>query len=283
MNEAMIEEYKKREPEAFKEVMDSRLKALQDDTLFEYDAVKTGVDKDPDFIRDINRFRAGKMVDRIYEEVFLPTIPEVTDAEVKEYFDNHPHEFQEMERAEIFLVAFPDKKTAEDVRAKAQTGMDITEASNPYLQAFVEEMQKEGAPEEQPAPGEIPIAQLLSVTKEPLPEAGATAPEGGENPILEEIRPVVFKAKKGDLSELFELKDGRWAFFDYWEYYPFVQHTMDEEGVAEKAKDGAYREKMASPEVDRKCQAWFEELRKKHKIEVDEGALKMAYKKVQKL
>jgi hypothetical protein len=108
-------------------------------------------------------------------------------------------------------------------------------------------------------------------------------PEGGVSLIVDEIRPRVFESKKGDVSEVFKLKDGRWAFFRYVEYSPFVQHTLEEESYAEKANDGAYREKMASPEVDRKCQAWFEELRDKFNIEIDDGALKMAYKKVQKL
>ncbi|HUU56151.1 MAG TPA: peptidyl-prolyl cis-trans isomerase [bacterium] len=286
MSEGAVDEYKRKELAEFKKVMDSRLKALEDDALLEYDAVRTGADKEDDFIRDLNRFRAGKMVDRIYEEVFLPTIPAVTEGDVKEYFENHKPEFQEQERAEVYVVAFPDKAALEEVHAKVKAGGDVVAVSGEYMEKIVNAMIEAGQMDEEPPPGDMPMASLVPVNKEPAPTppGPATGPEGGgEAPILGELRPRVFKAKKGDLSDVFKLKDGRWAFFKYWEYYPFVQHTLDEEDIATSAKDGAHREKLASPEVDRRCQTWFNDLRAKHKIEIDDSALKMAYKKVQKL
>jgi peptidyl-prolyl cis-trans isomerase C len=285
MSENMVDEYKRKEPEAFKKFMDGRLKALEDDALLEYDAIRSGVEKDPDFIRDVNRFRAGKLVDRIYEDVFLPTIPQVTEGEIKEYFDNHKPEFQEQERADVYLVAFPDKAVVEEIHAKVAAGAEPVGVASEYVEKFMKAMSEKGKPEKEPAPEDVPVATLVTVNKEPAPTppGPATGPEGGESPVLAELRPLVFKAKKGDLSAVFKLKDGRWAFFKYWEYYPFVQHTLEEEEFASSAKDGAYREKLASPEVDRRCQTWFESLRDKHKIVVDDSALKMAYKKVQKL
>jgi hypothetical protein len=286
MSEGKADEFKRDEPEQFKKVMDDRLRALEDDALLEYDAVTSGVDKDEDFIRDLNRFRAGKMVDRIYEDVFLPTIPKVTEGEIAEYFENHKHEFQEQERADVYLVAFPDKATLEEVYAKAKAGGDVVAISGEYMEKIVNALAEAGKLDEEPAPGEVPIASLVSVNKEPppTPPGPTTAAEGqGEDPIVSELRARVFKVKKGEMSDVFKLKDGRWAFFKYWEYYPFVQHTLEEENIAQAARDGAEREKLASPEVDRRCQAWFDDLRAKHKIEIDDSALKMAYKKVQKL
>ena len=286
MSEGRVDEFKREEPKEFKKFMDDRLKALEDDALLEYDAVTTGVDKDEDFVRDLNRFRAGKMVDRIYEEVFLPTIPEVTEGEVKEYFENHKHEFQEQERADIYLVAFPDKALLEEAYDKVKAGGDVVIVSGEYMEALINEMAEAGKLEEEPAPGEVPVASLVSVNKEPppTPPGPTTAAEGqGENPVIAELRPRVFKLEKGGLSDVFKLKDGRYAFFKYWEHYPFVQHTLEEEDIAGQARDGAEREKLASPEVDRRCQAWFDDLRAKHTIEIDDSALKMAYKKVQKL
>lgn len=285
MSESAVDEYKRTEKEEFQKFMDDRLKALEDDALLEYEAINTGVDKEEDFVRDVNRFRAGKIVDRIYEEVFLPTIPKVTDGDVAEYFDNHKHEFQDQERADIYLVAFPDKAAAEEVYAKVKGGADVVAASGETMEKIVNAMAEAGELGDETPPEKMPVASLVTVNKEPppTPPGPTTSAEGGEAPLMAELRGHVFKLKKGDLSEVFKLKDGRWAFFKYWEYYPFVQHTLDEDIVAEQAKSGAEREKLASPEVDRRCQAWFNDLRGKHKIEIDEGALKMAYKKVQKL
>jgi peptidyl-prolyl cis-trans isomerase C len=284
MGEEMLEEYKSKEPEEFKRVMDDRLKALEDDALLELDSIQSGADKEGDFIRDLNRFRAGKMVDRIYDEVFVPTIPEIGEAEIKEYFENHKDEFQDLERADVEFVAMPKKAEAEAVRAKVMTGEDFMAAAGEYAEKYFAELEEKGEPGKEPPRAEMPMVDFFSVPREPVAVEAAppVGPEGG-SALVDEIRPRVFKAKKGDVSEVFKLKDGRYAFFRYVEHSPFVQHTLDEEEYYEKAEQGAYREKLASPEIDRKCQAWFEELRANFTIEIDDGALKMAYKKVQKL
>jgi hypothetical protein len=285
MGEEQVEEFKRKEPAGFKKAMDDRLKALENDALLEYDAVRSGVDKEADFVRDLNRFRAGKLVDRIYEDVFLPTVAEVTDAEVKEYYENHKDEFQELERAEVEIVAMPVKTDAEEIRAKVVAGGDLGEVAREYGDKYYAKLEKEGKLEEEPSPAELPGYDIIRVPRETgAGEPGMPpGPAGGAAGLVDELRPRVFKAKKGDLSEVFKLKDGRWAFFRYVEYYPFVQHTLDEEGRYDLAKGGAKREKLASPEIDRKCQAWFEELRLQYDVVIDKGALKMAYKKVQKL
>jgi hypothetical protein len=264
MSPQMVEEFRQKEPEEYKSVMDGRLEVLEGEALLEWDAIRSGANKEMDFIRDVGRFRAGKLVDRIYEEVFVPTIPEVTEGEIIEYFDNHKHEFQEPERAEVHLVVFPAKGDAEEVHTAVKAGGDIVALSGEKMEEYFQELDARGEmPEGQPAPQDTPVSTFVEVTKEPqdIPAAPG-GPEGGESPVVAELRPRVFKLTEGDLSGLFQLKDGRWAFFRYEAHYPFV---------------------MASPEVDRKCQAWFEELRNKHTIEIDDSALKMAFKKVQKL
>jgi len=285
MSPQMVEEFRKKEPEEYKKVMDSRLEALEGEALLEWDAVRSGADKELDFVRDLNRFRTGKLVDRIYEEVFVPKIPKVTEGEIKEYFESHKHEFQEPERAEIHFVAFPAKKDGEAVHTAVKAGGDIVALSGERMEQYFKELDARGEmPTGQPAPEDMPVSTFVEVIKEASAvPAGPAGPEGGENPIVAELRPRVFKLKEGDLSDLFQLKDGRWAFFRYENHFAFVQHTLDEELTYDQAKGSAYNEKMASPEVDRKCQAWFEELRAEHTVEIDEGALKMAFKKVQKL
>ena len=285
MSEETLDEFKGKEPEEFKKMMDGRLKALEDDALLEFDAIRSGADKEADFVRDLNRFRAGKMVDRIYDDVFVPTIPEVTVAEIQEYFENHKDEFQDLERADVEFIAMPKKEEAEGVRAKMVAGEDFMAAANEYSEKYFEAANETAEPGKEPPRSELPTVDFFSVPREPsAPDPTAPmGPEGGVAPVVDEIRPRVFGAKKGDVSEVFKLKDGRWAFFRYVEHTPFLQHTLEEESYYEVAEQGAYREKMASPEVDRKCQAWFEELRDKFNIEIDDGALKMAFKKVQKL
>jgi|GEM_PF-850109 len=285
VNENGIEEFRRKEPERYKTAMDDRLKKLENDALLEYDAIRSGVDKEGDFIRDVNRFRAGKLVDQFYDKVFVPTIPELTEGEVKEYYENHLQEFQDLERADVHLVAFPDKAEAETVRAEVAAGGDISALAGERVGKFWKALEEKGEMKEPPAPEKTPLSEIVMVYKEmEASKTGTgTGPGGGTAALAAEIRPRVFKAKKDDVSEVFKLKDGRWAFFKYVEYSPFVQHTLDEEEYRGMAESGARREKISSPEIDNKCKAWFGELRAKHEIDIDEGALKMAYKKVQKL
>ena len=285
LSEDTVEEFRRDDPERYRKAMDERLKALEDDALLEYDAIRAGADKGEDFIRGVNRFRAGKLVDRLYDEVFAPTVPEVTDAEVKEYFANHKDEFQDLERADVHLVAFPDKAEVEKVRAEVAGGGDIAAAADESVGEYWAALEEKGELKEPPPPEETPFSEIVMVYKET--EASKTGkdtgPGGGEVTLADELRPRVFKAKEGDVSEVFELKDGRWAFFKYVEHSPFVQHTLDEEEYRGMAESGARREKITSPEVDNRCKAWFAELRAKHGIEVDDRALQMAYEKVQEL
>jgi peptidyl-prolyl cis-trans isomerase C len=194
MSEAGLEEFKNKEPEEFKKLMDGRLKALEDDALLEFDAVRSGADKEADFIRDLNRFRAGKMVDRIYDEVFVPTIPKITEAEIKEYFDNHQDEFQDLERADIEFVAMPKKEEAEGVRAKMLAGEDFMSAAGEYAQKYIEAMQEQAEPGKEPPRSEMPTVDFFSVPREPsAPDPTAPmGPEGGVSLIVDEIRPRVF-------------------------------------------------------------------------------------------
>jgi len=284
VNENTMELRRKENPAAFKKIMDDRLRIFEDQALSEWAALRDGEDKKEDFIREVNKFRAGMMVDILYEKVFLPTIPAVTEEEITRYFDAHKAEFQEPERAAVFLVALPDKAKSDELYAKVKAGAPIETVVGEYMKAFNDEMMKKGPPKEQPAESSMPVADFVNINRQPTaPAPGSPPGSGGEPPIIAEIRAKVFAAKVGDLSAPFRLKDGRWAFFKYFEYYPLVQHTLAEPQVQDKAKELARNEKMASPATDRKCQAWFQTLRDKHKVVIDEGALKMAFKKAQKL
>ncbi len=285
VGEEGIEDFRRKNREQYEKAMDDRLRALENDALLEYDAIRSGADKEEDFVRDVNRFRAGKLVDKFYDDVFVATIPEVTEGEIKEYYENHIEEFQDLERAEVQLVAFPQKAEAEEVRAEVVAGGDIGAVAGERVGKFWKALEEKGEIKEPPPPEKTPLSEIVMVYKEAesaKTEAGP-GPGGAGTTLAAEIRPRVFKAKKDDVSEVFKLKDGRWAFFLYLEHYPFVQHTLDEEEYRGMAEGGAQREKITSPEVDNKCKAWFAELRAKHEIDIDEGALKMAYKKVQKL
>ncbi len=283
--EDKAEEFRRKEPEQYKKLMADRLEALENDALLEYDAIRSGVDKEDQFIRDVGRFRAGKLVDQFYDKVFAATIPKVAEGEIKEYYENHIQEFQELERADVHVVAFPDKAEVEKVRAEVAAGGDIMAAAGENVDKFWKALEEKGELKEPPPPEKTPFSETVMVYKETESSKTGTGtrPGGGADTLADELRPRVFKAKKDDVSEVFKLKDGRWAFFKYVEHSPFVQHTLDEEEYRDMVEGGARREKITSPEIDSKCKAWFAELRAKHEVQIDEGALKMAYKKVQKL
>ncbi len=282
-SEAGMDELKKTKPEEFKRAMDRRLQVFQDQALLEYAALKKGVDKQEDFIREVNKSRAGMMVDKLYEKQFLPQVPPITEEEIKAYFDSHKAEFQEPERADIFFFALPEKTKADEFNAQVKGGADPMAVANDFMKGFQEEMAKKEPPKEPPAESSLPYMDMITIGKEPPPLSPGAAPGSNEPPVVTEVRPSVFKAKEGDVSAVFRLKDGRWAFFKYVKYYALVQHPLTEPDVYQKAKESATKDKMASPAVDRMCQQWFDKLRAKHKITIDESALKMAYKKAQKL
>lgn len=285
MSEDGVEELRTKDSGNFRKFMEDRLRIFEDQALLEWQALRTGVDKTEEFNREVAKFRASLLVDMLYNKQFVPQIPPVTEEEVKEYFNTHQAEFQEPERADIFLIAVPDKARAEALYAQVKAGKDIMAVGDEFRRAYEAEMAKKEPPKQPPAESSIPIVDMLTVTKQPnvATTSSPDAAGGREPPFINELRPRIFAAKEGSFSELFQFKDGRWAMFKYIKYYPLVQHTLDEKGQYDRAKEGAYNEKMASPAVDRKCQAWFKSLRAKHKIEIDEGALKMAFKKVQKL
>jgi hypothetical protein len=277
----MVDEFKQKDPSSFKTFADDRLKSLEDGALLEYDAEHAGIAKSEDFIREVNKYRAGKMVDRLYAEVFLPTIPTLTDDDLKAYYEGHLTDFQDPERADVYVVVIPDKVKAAELQVKVKAGADPGAAVQPYLEEFDAKLRAAGGSPEKSDPVTLPFCQVLTVRKV-APPATPGSPNA-EPPLIAELRPRVFATKEGAVSEAFQLKDGRWAFFRYSKYFPMVQHSLDELAVKNQVKDMAYNEKVASPEVDRMCQKWFKDLRAKHKIEINEGALKMAFKQVQKM
>jgi peptidyl-prolyl cis-trans isomerase C len=283
MNPKACDEFKAKNPDQFKTVLDEYLKSFEDEALLEYDAVKNRVDKQEDFIREVNKFRASKMVDRLYNEVFLPTIPAITPAEIQSYFDAHKVEYQEPEAADIYILGDVDQAKINGLFAQAKAGKDVAVVAEGF-RAALNEMYTKNPPKEPLPEDKMPICEFLQITKNPPAAAPNAAPGSpSEPPILTELRPKVFAAKPGDLVGPFQTKDKRWVMFKYVTFHPMVQHTLTEKPVADDAKIKAYNEKVSSPETDRKCQAWFKSLRAKHKIEINESALKMAFKKVQKL
>lgn len=277
------DEIKAKEPAQFKKMMDDRLKVFEDDALLEYDAIKNGVDKQEEFIRELNKFRAGMMVDKLYDKVFLPTIPEVTPAEIQAYFDAHKVEYQEPESADVFILGSPDQAKINELFNQIKGGKDIAVVGEGFRAALNAEFTKN--PPKEPLPEEkTPIAEFIQITKNPPAAPPGAAPGSpSEPPILTELRPKVFAAKPGELIGPFQTKDKRWIIFKFVAHRPMVQHTMEEQPVADSVKAKARNEKLSSPDTDRKCQAWFKSLRAKHKIDINESALKMAFKKVQKL
>jgi peptidyl-prolyl cis-trans isomerase C len=283
MDPAAVDEYKKREPAAFKRLMDDRLRVFEDDALLEYEGIRSGIAKDPEFVREVNKFRAGMMVDRLYNEVFVPTVPAITDADIQRYFDAHKAEFQDPERAEVAIFISPDRAAIDKFLAQAKTAANIEDVGKAFAEAFPPPVMPAGGAATAAAPPENKrsLADYVLIPKVPQPTAPG-AP-GAEPPLIGELRPRVFAAKEGDVVGPFQIRDGRWAFFKFAKHNLLVQHTLAELPVADRCKAEAKNEKLASPEVDRKCQAWFKALRAKRKIVIDESALKMAFKKVQKL
>jgi peptidyl-prolyl cis-trans isomerase C len=271
-----LDAFRRSDPEGFKEAVEKALDVFVREALKEVEAEKRGITEREEFVREMNRFRGVKLIDMMNKEVFIPTIPKVTDEEIVAYFNAHKNSYAVPEAMEGNCIIMKDRDLTEELYAVAgkegfKTAADkaFTHLTGEYGEANL----KGPSP-----PTRDELVTHFVVTKDPSYRTG-----GAEEPeYLTLLRKYVYDYPEGALSPVIDLGDGRYLLFHNDKYTAYKERSLDDEGVYKAVKRDAQIEVNMSDETDRRSREWFESLKAKHDVEVDEGVLKSIFKEIQK-
>lgn len=271
-----LDAFRRSDPEGFKEAVEKALDVFVRQALKEVEAEKRGITGREEFIREMNRFRGAKLIDRMNKEVFVPTIPKVTDEEIAAYFNAHKNSYAIPEAMEGACIIIKDRGLAEELYAVAgkegfKTAADraFEQLTGKYGEANLKGRSLLTRDE---------LVKRFVVTKDPSYRTGSAE----EPEYLKLLRKYVFEYPEGSLSPVIDLGDGRYLLFHNDKYTAYKERSLDDEGVYEIVKRDAQAEIMMSGETDRRSREWFESLKAKHDIEVNEGVLKSIFKEIQR-
>jgi hypothetical protein len=269
--------FRRSNPEGFKEAVEKALDVFVRRALMEVEAERRGITEREDFVREMNRFRGEKLMDRVYGEVFVPTVPKVTDEEITAYYERHKEDYALPETMEGAFILIKDRGLLEELHAEALSADFKTAADKAYMYL----LDKYGVTE----PGgklSAEADELVSpykVTKDPV---YSKRPGGKEPPNNAVLRKYVFDYPEGTISPVIEIGDGRFLIFRNSEYTPYTERVLSDPKVYPSVERDAQAEVMLSEETDRKSREWFDGLKAKHKIVVDEKVLKAVFKEIKK-
>ena len=273
-SEEMMEEESLKDNTRLKGIMDRRLSAFQDEALMEAASLASGTLKDPEVQKDIRDYEDRKLVDEMYNKDFVPKIPVITDADIQAYYDGHLVDFQTPEHAEVYIVGALEETKTRELLKRVRKGEDIAAVGDAWVKEYFENESKMN-PGIITAENLLPIGEKVDIDRiAPDPIKRADSPYGAD------LRDKVFAAQPGDLVGPFQIGDRRWAFFKYLALVPMYQKPLSDESVRRDSADLAKQERIASPETDTLCMAWFSDLRALHKIKIDEKVLRQVWEKV---
>lgn len=265
MSDEDKDHYRARDPGDFAYVADCILKKLEDEALLEYAARERGWHKDPAFVRTVGNYRAEVLTDLFFVNDFVAKLPPLDDAAVKTYYDAHPELFTIPESVDIYIIALPDENKVRDFFARVRNGEDIIAVGEAYNQQRGRELMDMYETPPRLPPEKEDFVRGLTIYHSPNP---AELPI----PLTEDLRNRVFhKTDVGYLTDVFQLADGRWAFYKVTNYQPPGKEDLAAPGTFENAKRLAFRDYVRSKEVDLKSKEWISNLKAKHDIKTHDS------------
>lgn len=261
MNPAELDAYRAADPADFAYVTDLILFKMENEALAVYEGHRRGLDQEPAFVRALENYRAILMTDLFALEVFQPTLPPPSDADVARYYADHPEKFRSVETVEVYLYALPDRAKLLAFYDRVKGGADVVTTGEEYTHDRARELMDQYDFPVTPAPGEEEFFGVVEITREP------NAGESPDKPLAVELRPRVYPfAGLKQLSEVFQLRDGRWAFYAPIYYRPFKQLTLDDPGVKIECAKYAWEEYTVGEDAERRAREWLAALRARHEI-----------------
>jgi parvulin-like peptidyl-prolyl isomerase len=264
-----VDRIREETPYRYEAVWDSVLSRLEDYALLEWRALEEGIDESPSFKREMAARRAETLVDSLYREEFLPLVREPSPEEIEAYYEGHKEDFYTPERVEVYVVAMPGRQELAAFYGEIKGGADLVvtgEARNRDRERAAQDLYD--VPPALP-PAEAEWLGVVTVTATPAQDEGATAA-----PSAEDLRPRVFPfTELHVLSDVFQLPDGRWAFYEPIYYQPPLQRDLEDTEVAYYCRKGVSEEILLSPETAAAAEEWLASMRARHDVVVDEAAL----------
>ncbi|MEE9457540.1 MAG: peptidyl-prolyl cis-trans isomerase [bacterium] len=258
-----VEARREKDPDDFAYVTDLLLRKLEDEALLEYEALRRGLDRDADMRREFADYRAELLTDRFITREFVAKLPPVTAEDCAAYYEAHKEEFVVPEKVEVYMVALPDREKLRASYAEVEAGGNIVDINEAYNRALGTRLMDMYEPPPVLPPGQQEWRGVVTVTKEP----GAEGPDG---PLAEELRPRLFPFDPEGLRKLgdvFQLRDGREAFYEPLYYQPFAQKKLDNDGTIRKCQKKAWAAYYAGEGVRAQSLAWLASLRGRHDVE----------------
>ncbi len=255
-----LDEYRGRDPKDFAYVADRILTQLEDRALLEYEAVERGLDKDDAYVRSCENHRAGLITDLFIAREFTAKLPPLTEADVRRYYDTHPEQFLIPEMLECYVIALPDREMVYAFHERVTGGESIVDIGETYNQRRGRELTDAYEAPPRLPPEKEDFVRAIMVYREPNPKEP-------EFPLTADLRTRVFAyTDVGTLSDVFQLDDGRWAFYEVTYHRPPGQEDFSQEGTKARCRRLAWAEYLSSDEVNRRAQEWLAALRAKHDV-----------------
>lgn len=253
-------------PEQYEQLWLTFLEDLENDALLEYRAVRKGIDRTPEFEREMTLYADDLLIEKFYRGEFLATVPAPTEEEIRFYFESHKEDFFTGESVNVYLVAMPDGAKLEDFYAEIKAGADLVVTGEARLQSRAEAEAQLAEPPPPLPPEKDEWLGVVTVAKDPPPD--------GETELAAELRPRVYPFEQlNELSEVFHLQDGRGAFYKPIYHQPAKVRTLEEPEVTYYCRKKVQENKIASPEVSAAAEAWLQGLRNRHDVVVYEDVL----------
>lgn len=197
------------------------------------EALKRGIDKDVDIKRRLEDIKKELITNSLVQKDVIDKL-KIDDKAVEDYYRNNPDEFKDRKEIRISQIIVPDKKTADDVAAKLNGGVDFGELVAKYSTD---------------KPSALRKGDVGYFTYKQLPQ---------------EIRDEVFRMGVGDISKPYQLGAG-------YEIYRITDKRVASYSF-EQIKD-TLKAQMLDRKFKESLKAMLDNLKKDVKIQINEGLL----------
>jgi peptidyl-prolyl cis-trans isomerase C len=236
---------KERRRELLEEMIDVQLLAAE--------AKRIGLDKDPEAADQLRMILRDALLAQVREG--LPTPAQISDQEVRAYFDAHADRFSEPERRRVAAIVMSDKKEAAKVLKEALKVSSIAEWGELFFKHSLTAPKTRGPTNAAELAGDLGIVGPMDDAK------------GGNPKVPDAVRAAAFKLKNVNEidRELVEV-EGR-------QFIVKLNGVTPAHKRAPTEADRAIRVLLIQEQMAEREQAIEEDLKKQFPIEIDEGAL----------
>jgi peptidyl-prolyl cis-trans isomerase C len=201
--------------------------------LLYIEAKNRGLDKSKDFQKRVEEFKKITLINQMLEKE-IESAAKITDKDTKDYYDKHKDDFMVNNQVRLSHIVVKTEDDAKKVYERLKKGEDFSK-----------------------------IASEMSIDK-------ASAKAGGDignfkrGEMKPELEDVAFRLKKGEISMPIKLKDG----------IHIIKVTDAKGSILEFDKvKGLIGQRMAAEKQRESFDKFIENLKKKHKIEINKDVL----------